>query len=124
VNKLISLAVGGISIAATIYMRRQFLKFGDWFDGIDLSDDDLQQPDLRPGPWYCYYLGDYLTAHPNETVVRSSPLELHDGSFAWATDSPEWDRGWFEKRGFAFPAQWVPYSQLDGLSIEMRSLGS
>ncbi|WP_131822701.1 hypothetical protein [Mycobacteroides chelonae] len=85
---------------------------------------ELQEPDLTPGAWFCYYLGDYLVAHPNEKTVKSSVVELSTGEFVWATETPEWDRDWFEARGFNFPERWTLYSSLAGLNVEMKGLGS
>lgn len=84
----------------------------------------LKEPDLTPGAWLCYYLGDYLVAHPGEKTVKSSVIELASGEFVWATETPEWDRDWFEARGFNFPERWTLYSSLAGLNVEMKGLGS
>lgn len=121
-SKIVNTIIGaGFAFVAANFAKRWLP--GDWFQGIELDGINLSPPDLRPGPWYCYYLGDYLTAHPTENVVHSSPLELTTGVFIWATSTPEWDREWFEKRGFEFPAQWIPYSEIEGLAIPMRAIG-
>jgi hypothetical protein len=114
VNKIISTAVAGIAVVGTLYMRHQFAKN---------DQRELTPPDVRPGAWFCYYLGDFMTAHPGQTVVYSSPLELANGSFAWATNTPEWDRAWFAKHGHSFPAQWVRYDELSGQDVQMVNMG-
>lgn len=118
-KKLGVIAVATMALAAGL----RWLTDHEWFKGIELVGIILTQPDLTPGAWYCYYLGDYMTEHPGVTQVRSPPVELRNGSFIWATETPEWDRGWFEKRGWEFPAQWIPYSQLEGMTIPMHSVG-
>lgn len=117
------IAVGATGFALAVGILNTFLNNQEWFRTIDLGEINLVQPDLKPGPWFCYYLGDYLTAHPGEEVVRSHPVQIRTGSFIWATATPEWDRGWFEKRGFEFPAKWMPYGELRGLSMDMNPMG-
>ncbi|MBN7458613.1 hypothetical protein I3U64_00435 [Mycobacteroides abscessus subsp. abscessus] len=85
---------------------------------------ELKEPDLTPGAWLCYYMGDYLFAHPEEKTVRSAVIELSNGEFIWATETPEWDRDWFEDLGFNFPSRWTLYSSLAGTDVQMRGLGS
>lgn len=115
-KKIIALGVAGIVLAAGTL--KSWLNNQEWFRQIDLGDITLTQPDLKPGAWFCYYLGDYMTQHPGENVVSSSPVELRDGTFMWATNTPEWDRGWFGLRGHEFPNRWMPYNDLAGLPME------
>lgn len=83
----------------------------------------LVEADLTPGAWYCYYLGDHLTDYPDQTVVRSAIVQLPEGDWLWATDTPEWDRTWFAEYGWEFPSKWVPYAALADMNLEMGSVG-
>lgn len=85
---------------------------------------ELVQPNITPGAWYCYYLGDYLTEHPKESTVQASVVELQDGSFAWATSTPVWDRDWFAQHGWEFPDKWLHYADLAHTDVEMKEMGA
>lgn len=67
----------------------------------------LQQPDLTPGQWYWDYCADFFAKM--STVPRAAVAQ-DDGGLLWLTDTPEWDRQWFEARGFEFPARWMPFT--------------
>ena len=115
-NKLVYSALGFLAATVLGHFVQRWLADHD-FNG-------LTTPDLRPGPWYCYYMGDYLAAHPEVTAVKSAVVELEDGVFVWATDTPEWDRGWFASRGWEFPDMWIPYDELQNLDWEQKAVGS
>jgi hypothetical protein len=111
-NKLLAVAVG----AATVFIAHSWAR-------RQMEPVTLTQPDLTPGAWYCYYLGDYLTDFPDEQYTKACPVQWTDGEFVWATDTPEWDRDWFNAHGWEFPARWIPYEQLKSMPVEMQSVG-
>ncbi|MBV6360476.1 MULTISPECIES: hypothetical protein [Mycobacteroides] len=82
----------------------------------------LTQPDIRPGAWFCYYLGDFLTAHPEVKSVGSMIVEMSNGEFIWATSTPEWDRDWFESHGWEFPDRWTLYDELPTTGVRMNGI--
>lgn len=71
---------------------------------------------LKPGPWYFNYAADYSANFgiPVHQVINHSAVVGATGGYAWATETPEWDRDWFNRRGYDFPARWLPYEILDG----------
>lgn len=77
----------------------------------------LKDFDPVPGPWFDEYMEDWRVAHnipKNEIRARQSSgiVKGRNGTFIYATDTPEWDRGWFESRGYHFPARWVTFESL------------
>lgn len=76
-----------------------------------------REPDIRPGPWFKGYMGDWCAARgvPPERAadyISSAILEGTHG-WIWATATPTWDQEWFNKRGESFPARWVPFHVLE-----------
>lgn len=83
----------------------------------------LQPAQLAPGPWYAYYMGDFMVAFETDNVT-SAIVNMADGGYLWATATPEWDRDWFEEEmGWEFPERWVPYTDLAARDIPINPLG-
>ncbi|OQW34549.1 MAG: hypothetical protein A4E20_11045 [Nitrospira sp. SG-bin2] len=76
----------------------------------------LKKFPLAPGPWFKEYAGDYARQFniPLNEVYEKMTSAVIEGTngFIWATETPEWDRDWFEECGYAFPKRWVPFSIL------------
>lgn len=71
------------------------------------------RPEPQPGPWLQEYAKDWLEAHPGQRGVTSGfALGAKSKKPIWATNTPEWDRGWFDKRGWRYPHKWVVYDDL------------
>lgn len=112
VKKLLHIAVGAAvaNVVANLYRR--------WH--ADRDFDGLIEPDITPGPWYAYYMGDFMIAHDTD-LVTSAIVELRDGEHIWATQTPEWDRDWFaEHMGWEFPAKWIPFVDLESQDLDER----
>lgn len=86
-----------------------------------LMGDELEEIDLTPGPWFAYYMGDFMLAH-GTTDITSAIVEGRDG-YVWATNTPEWDQYWFEEHGWEFPSRWVTYDSLDGFPLHRIDFG-
>ncbi|WP_099021238.1 hypothetical protein [Mycolicibacterium palauense] len=118
VKKLIATVLGAVAA----FFAHNFLR--RWV--LDRDHDGLVEIDLKPGAWYCDYMGDYMREFGEEVNVRTSVAMMPDGEYAWATATPEWDQEWFEAHGWEFPRRWFPYSHLEGdhdFDIEYRSVG-
>lgn len=71
---------------------------------------------LKPGSWWLIYASDYSAYFGipvDQVIKRSAVIEATHG-YVWATETPSWDRDWFNKHGFHFPERWLPYGILDG----------
>lgn len=67
---------------------------------------------VRPGPWFKEYLNDWMEAFDIDDTQRvTSGIATGEisGDYIWVTETPEWDRAWFNERGYRFPRKWVPY---------------
>lgn len=74
---------------------------------------ELWDFDLQPGPWFKYYLSDWMEDHgvtETENAKSGIVTGAETGDYIWVTDTPEWDREWFNDKGFRFPRKWVPFS--------------
>lgn len=109
---VVGLAAAILAVGAAAAYAKDFLTGG------------LVEADLAPGAWYCYYLGDHMSAFPEQLTVKSAVVQLPDNTWLWATDSPEWDRDWFARYGWEFPTQWVPFEALKDMNVELGSIGS
>lgn len=90
---------------------------------IQTFDGHLSPAEIAPGPWYAYYMGDYMVAFDTDEI-HSAIVELKDGTYMWATQTPEWDRDWFEEHlGWEFPEKWVPYTDLAAHNLPATELG-
>lgn len=75
----------------------------------------LEPFDVQPGPWFQAYLADWMIAHDlSDPDLATSGLArgMTSGDYIWVTETPEWDRGWFNAHGWEFPAKWVPFQYL------------
>lgn len=83
----------------------------------DQIPPDLLAPlNIEPGPWFRSYLSDWMTAHgaPYKDNVTSGIVTGEiSGEYIWVTATPEWDRDWFNARGFQFPSKWIEYKYMD-----------
>jgi hypothetical protein len=78
---------------------------------------EVPQP-IAPGRWFTSYLRDWMKSHEitdEDDATSGLVLGAESGEWIWVTNTPEWDRGWFEERGVGFPARWVPYAALEDL---------
>lgn len=74
----------------------------------------LKEFPLEPGAWFMDYSAEYgrhFNIKPEEVTKRSAIVEGTQG-FVWCTQTPEYDREWFNKRGYDFPNRWLPYAAL------------
>ena len=72
--------------------------------------------DIRPGPWFRSYLSDWMDAHGavyKDHVTSGIVTGELTGEYIWVTATPEWDRDWFNARGFEFPHRWIEYKYMD-----------
>jgi hypothetical protein len=71
---------------------------------------------LRPGPWWRSYAADYSKHFgvPIDEVIKYSAIVEGTNGEIWATSTEDWDRDWFNKRGYAFPKRWIRYEILHG----------
>lgn len=87
-----------------------FQTFWKRWHSIESGGDDLVPANVEPGPWFGYYQGDWMAAFGHHDVT-SAIVRMPDGSYIWATDTPEWDRDWFaDTLGWDFPEKWFPYT--------------
>lgn len=72
--------------------------------------------DLTPSGWWLDYAKAWGAAHdvPVEVLAAKITSAIVEGTngIIWATETPEWDRDWFNSRGYDFPTRWVPHSSL------------
>ncbi|MBB5167156.1 hypothetical protein [Mycobacterium sp. AZCC_0083] len=108
--------IGAIAVFVAVNVAKRFAAARDY-------TNHLVKAKVAPGPWFAYYTGDFMIAHETDTVT-SCLVELRDGTFLWATETPEWDREWFgEHLGWEFPERWVPYSALADYGLEPTEMG-
>lgn len=72
----------------------------------------LPEFNVQPGPWFKKYLNDWMEAFDVDTrraVTSGIVTGQVSGDYIWVTNTPEWDRDWFEENGFSFPSKWVRY---------------
>ena len=76
----------------------------------------LKEFPLKPGPWWRVYAAEYSQAFgiPIDEVIKHSAIVEGTNGEIWCTRTAEWDKAWFNKRGFLFPRRWIPYERLDG----------
>jgi hypothetical protein len=62
--------------------------------------------EMAGAPWFPEYEEDWkkeFTGHSLESCfVREA-----NGYWVWVTNTPMWDRSWFEARGWKFPTAWI-----------------
>ncbi|ATN94017.1 hypothetical protein J4U01_gp054 [Mycobacterium phage Kumao] len=87
------------------------------------------RPEPEPGPWVRDYMADWVANHGLTIPVPAGWVKgKESGKWLWATNTPEWDRDWFDKRGWRFPRKWVVYNDLkvyasdSGATIELEGL--
>lgn len=92
-----------ITLAATLFWKRFF--------------GPLPEFPVQPGPWFGKYARDWARARNirEDEVYDHITSAVIDGTngYIFATETPEWDRGWFNKNGWEFPRRWIPMSALD-----------
>lgn len=77
-----------------------------------LFTDPRPQPPVGQ-PWYGDYKKDWEENFPNvlsqngSNGCQSAWVRDEKGYWVWITDTPLWDRDWFDKRGWQFPAKWI-----------------
>lgn len=72
---------------------------------------------LKPGPWFMEYASDWgrhfgVKQDELNDKITSCLTEGTNG-YVFCTETPEWDREWFNKRGWQFPSRWVAFSILE-----------
>lgn len=77
----------------------------------------LREFEVVPGAWFDEYLEAWRVAHdiPKDEIgarLSSGIVKGRNGTYIFVTDTPEWDRGWFESRGYHFPTRWVTFESL------------
>lgn len=72
--------------------------------------------DLTPSGWWLDYARDWGAAHDIGVDVLAgeitSAVVQGTNGLVWATETPSWDRDWFNSRGYDFPERWCVYSDL------------
>lgn len=84
-------------------------------------DDELREFELLPGAWFKVYLSDWMEAHDiDDHSLATSGIARGDetNDYIWATETPEWDRDWFNSHGWTFPRKWVPYHFLHIAAVD------
>jgi hypothetical protein len=61
---------------------------------------------LVGSPWFIEYRSDWQKKYP-QFECASKWVRDTDGVFVWVTNTPPFDRDWFESRGWRFPARWI-----------------
>lgn len=72
-------------------------------------------PDPRPyppveaewgAPWFAEYQEEWRKQYVNYTFDSGFVRDL-GGTFIWVTNTPQWDRDFFDRKGWKFPYQWI-----------------
>lgn len=102
------LLVAGVVVALFDWMKRK--------DQASLYDFRLE-----PGPWFKFYLHDWMEAHGvknSDDAMSGIVTGEKTGEYIWVTQTPEWDRKWFNDKGFRFPRKWVPFTMMQFVTGE------
>lgn len=68
---------------------------------------------VAPGAWFREYTADFIEHFDiTQEEMTSAVIEGTHG-YIWTTQTPEWDRDWFERHGYSFPKRWVPFEILE-----------
>lgn len=74
-----------------------------------LVPDNRPQPpvDERVGaPWISEYNAAWVKEYPGYTPA-SEYVRDQRGFWVWVTNTPQFDRNWFDEKGWQFPAAWI-----------------
>lgn len=88
-------------------------KLGKWHYVYRYRVYTLLVPDFRPQPIPGAWFADYAKAWQDQYEgfpVHSTWVRDENGYWVWVTDTPGFDRVWFDKMGWQFPARWIPVS--------------
>ena len=86
--------------------------------------EELKDVALVPGSWYEVYLNDWMEffdIDDRDLVTSGIVTGQESGDYIWATETPEWDRDWFNDHGRRFPRKWVHFSALENVDGEPGS---
>lgn len=88
---------------------------GNWHFIYRYKVFDRLLPDSRPqppvdeksgAPWIDEYEKSWRAAYPGYEP-QSCFVRDEKGYWVWVTNTPQFDRGWFDKKGWQFPAAWI-----------------
>lgn len=57
-------------------------------------------------PWIDEYEADWKKNFPGYNMASCFVRDA-EGFWVWVTNTPQWDRDWFEKKGWRFPTAWI-----------------
>jgi hypothetical protein len=57
-------------------------------------------------PWIDEYEADWRNNFPGYNMASCFVRDAQ-GFWVWVTNTPQWDRDWFEKKGWRFPTAWI-----------------
>lgn len=88
-------------------------------------------PDFRPQPvagekWYPEYANAWEEQYP-DVPCRSCWVRTEEAGetvWVWVTDTPGFDRAWFDTQGWQFPAKWITAESLQFYTIGHDSLSA
>jgi hypothetical protein len=115
VQRVLVRPCGGCDESA--YHTHHLTAFGRWHYAGRYKLYDVLFGDRRPQPepggdWYGEYAKDWY-AQFESTSNRSCWVRDERGYWVWCTDTPIFDRDWFDEQGWQFPAKWITYGSLD-----------
>jgi hypothetical protein len=109
-----SIVVGGVVLGLWNWLRRN--KFETPLDVLEWK--------IKPGPWFEYYVRDWMEYHKiydRDSVTSGIVYGAVSGDYIWATNTPEWDRDWFNMHGVEYPRKWVLFEVVESFDGEPGS---
>ena len=83
-------------------------------------------PDFRsqpvPGEWFTDYKRAWEANYT--TPCRSAWVRDERGYWVWVTDTPGYDRSWFDNHGWQFPAKWIPAGAKDFYTVGVDEIST